>query len=337
VPPGFDLLDDDFGLEMLITGMSDFALEPGPRHEFSVELDTEPFPEFRGIRERLPDSRAPCPQEYGFLDTIGIHSDLTADFRRQPRGQTNKMAAMPAMSPANDLDALFALPLSEFTAARNVLVKRLKQEKRADEAARVQALAKPSIAAWAVNQLYWKHRNEFDRLLAAGARLSQAHAAQLSGKATDVKGPLAARREAASDLLRLAEKLLGDAGHSATPDTLRRIAMTLETLAVPGAPVAGRLTEDVAPLGFESLAAIVPVASKTKQPGPSANAALRMAEQQLEAARTAAEDAAESLAKAKAVAREAERRVQASTVEAERAAKALQDAEQRVEMLKRNL
>jgi hypothetical protein len=235
----------------------------------------------------------------------------------------------------NDVDALFALPLSEFTAGRNALIKRLKQDKRGDEAARVQALAKPPLSAWAVNQLYWRHRNEFDRLLAAGSLLSQAHVSQLSGKATDVHGPLAARREAMSVLLRLVDKLLRDSGHSAAPDTMRRIATTLETLSVPGALLPGRLTEDVASLGFESLAALVPVASKSKEPEPLAKAALKAAEQQLHAARTVADDAANSLAKARAVAKEADRRVQEWTIEAERAANALRDAEQTVERLKR--
>jgi hypothetical protein len=254
---------------------------------------------------------------------------------------------MRATDTDNDLDALFALPLSEFTAGRNALIKRLKQDKRGDQAERVQALAKPSISAWAVNQLYWKHRNEFDRLRAVGALLSQAHASQLSGKATDVHGPLAARREAVSALLRLADKLLHDAGHSATPETMRRIATTLETLStapsVPGAPVPGRLTEDVAPLGFESLAALVPgvkpPTSKSKEiPVASLTAAkdaLKTAERDLHKAQTAADDAAKSLAKAKTIAEEAGRLVHERSLEAERAAKALQDAEQAVERLKR--
>jgi hypothetical protein len=235
----------------------------------------------------------------------------------------------------NDVDALFALPLSEFTAGRNALIKRLKQAKRGDEVERVQELTKPSVSAWAVNQLYWKHRNEFDRLLAAGARLSQAHAAQLSGKATDVHGPMAARRESVSALLRLAETLLGDAGHNASSDTMRRIGTTLETLSVPGAPAPGRLTEDVAPLGFESLAGLVPVANKRKEPEPVSNAALKAAEQDLDKARTVVDNAANNLAQAKAVAREADRRVEEWTIKAEQAAAALLDAEQAVEKLKR--
>lgn len=235
----------------------------------------------------------------------------------------------------SDLDSLFTLPLSEFTAARNALIKQLKQEKRSDEAEKVQALAKPSVSAWAVNQLYWKHRDEFDRLLESGARLSQAHASQLSGKATDVQGPLAARREAVSVLLRLAEKLLHDAGHNPSPDTMRRIATTLETLSVPGAPAPGRLIEDVAPLGFESLAALVPVPGKPKESTPSEKAALKKAEQQVHQARAIADSTAKNLAKAKAAAKKANERVQECIVEVELAEKALQDAEQIFEMLKR--
>src|SRR5438128_2296594 len=94
----------------------------------------------------------------------------------------------------DDLDALFELPLTEFTVARNALAARLKKAGCGDEAARVKVLVKPSISAWAVNQLYWKHRHAFAGLIAAGVRLRRAHASQLAGKASDMHGPLAARR-----------------------------------------------------------------------------------------------------------------------------------------------
>src|SRR5437773_10087717 len=54
----------------------------------------------------------------------------------------------------SEVDRLYQLPLSEFTAARNALAKTLK----GDEAARVRALAKPTVVPWAVNQLYWRDR-----------------------------------------------------------------------------------------------------------------------------------------------------------------------------------
>ena len=86
---------------------------------------------------------------------------------------------MPGETP--DIDALFRLPLGEFTAARNALAAKLKNAQRADEAARVMGLAKPPVSAWAVNQLYWRHREPFERLLAAGDRLRTAQASQLRG------------------------------------------------------------------------------------------------------------------------------------------------------------
>lgn len=72
--------------------------------------------------------------------------------------------------PEDDVDALFRLPLAEFTGARNALAAKLKKSGRGDEAVRVKALAKPSISAWAVNQLYWNHREAFDRLIASAER-----------------------------------------------------------------------------------------------------------------------------------------------------------------------
>ena len=72
----------------------------------------------------------------------------------------------------DEIDALFTLPLAEFTSARNTLATRLKKEGRSHDADRVKLLGKPSISAWTVNQLYWEHRDAFDELIATGKRLS---------------------------------------------------------------------------------------------------------------------------------------------------------------------
>src|SRR5712664_2694536 len=85
----------------------------------------------------------------------------------------------------DDVDALYKLPLTEFTAARNALAGRLKQGGRGNEADFVKALVKPSISAWAVNQLYWKHRDAFDQLIATGERFRQAQASRLARKVAD--------------------------------------------------------------------------------------------------------------------------------------------------------
>src|SRR5262245_20943646 len=130
---------------------------------------------------------------------------------------------------ADEVDALFKLSLAEFTGERNALAARLKQYGRTDDANLVKALTKPSISAWAVNQLYWEYPDEFEELLAAGQRFRRAQASG-SAKVADMRSSLDARRNSLSHLSDLAASLLSDAGHSPTPDTLRRIATTLEAM-----------------------------------------------------------------------------------------------------------
>jgi hypothetical protein len=168
-----------------------------------------------------------------------------------------------------DVDALFSLPLAEFTGARNALAARLKKSGRGDEkeeAARVKALAKPSISAWAVNQLYWNHREAFDQLIAFADRFHKAQASRGGGKIADMRTALDARREALTYLSDLATSLLREAGpnpgQNPSPDTIHRITTTLEGISAYSSrrdgPRAGRLTHDVDPPGFESLASFVP-------------------------------------------------------------------------------
>jgi hypothetical protein len=160
-----------------------------------------------------------------------------------------------------DVDSLFKLPLAEFTGARNALAARLKQAGRGNDANLVKALAKPSISAWAVNQLYWNHREPFDGLLAAGERIRQGQGSGRARKVTDMRGSLETRRKALSHLSDLATSLLIDAGHSPTSDTIRRITTTLEALSAHASlsdgPTPGRLAQDVDPPGFESLASLM--------------------------------------------------------------------------------
>lgn len=155
----------------------------------------------------------------------------------------------------DEVDELYQLPLAEFTGARNALAARLKQNGRANDASLVKALQKPPISAWAVNQLFWNHREEFDELLAAGKRV---HKASLGGKAAELRGSLDARRESLAHLSDLAASLLSEAGHNPSLDTIRRITTTLEAVSAqaPSAdgPTLGRLSQDVDPPGFESLA-----------------------------------------------------------------------------------
>jgi hypothetical protein len=166
-----------------------------------------------------------------------------------------------------DVDALFRLPLAEFTGARNALAAKLKKSGRGDDAAGVKALGKPSVSAWAVNQLYWSHRAAFDRLVASGERFHKAQTSRSAAKVADIRATLEARRADLSKLSDIAASLLQDAGHNPSLDTIRRVTATLEGISAfaarsdvrhPWSP--GRLTEDVDPPGFESFASFVPVA-----------------------------------------------------------------------------
>lgn len=159
---------------------------------------------------------------------------------------------------SRDVDTLFKLPLAEFTAARNALVARLRKTGRQAEANDVKALAKPSVSAWVVNQLYWQHRDLFDRLIEAGDRVRRAHASRVASD--PARGLAAERRDAVMALEKAAADIARDGDHGTARDLMRRVTSTLEALSIygsqPGAPAAGRLTQDLEPPGFEAAASV---------------------------------------------------------------------------------
>ncbi len=227
----------------------------------------------------------------------------------------------------DEIDALFKLPLGEFTPARNALAARLKKAGEQAQADAVKALPKPSVPAWVVNQLYWRYREAFDRLLVAGDRFR---------KSPGTREFLEARRNAQAALVPIATSVLQDAGSSGTREMLRRITTTLEALAaygsLPDAPRAGRFTVELEPLGFDLLAGLLPpsgggrrgVEKHERVPNPAslkdareeerkrvaaaAKTAVRDGERALRTARSQAERTAATLDTAAKRAREAERR-----------------------------
>src|SRR5688572_5203791 len=130
------------------------------------------------------------------------------------------------------IDALYEGPLEAFVAGRNDLVKRLKGAGDRDAAAHVKALPKPSVSAWAMNQLWWHEREAFTALLDAGesVRRAQVQAAGPSEQAAAAKQ----RRACVDRLLAAAQTLLERAGHTAANATLRRIATSLDAAAAHG-------------------------------------------------------------------------------------------------------
>ena len=86
------------------------------------------------------------------------------------------------------IDALFQLPLDEFTQKRNALAKELAGESKKQ----VKFLTKPPLPIWAVNQLYWHDRPTYNALIDASEKLRTAHRSLLSG----LSGPKADIRKA---------------------------------------------------------------------------------------------------------------------------------------------
>jgi hypothetical protein len=258
----------------------------------------------------------------------------------------------------DEVDALFRLPLTEFISARKALAARLKKEGHGDQANRVKSLVKPSISAWAVNQLYWKHREAFGRLIATGQDFRRAQSSLLSGKVADLRGPLEVRREVLSELSALATALLGEAGgHNPTPDMIRRITTTLEAMSayasLPDDLAPGRLTQDVDPPGFDSLASFAPgaIQKRTKEPArvipfrkngaatkaqgkavPSSDARqIEKARQAKIASARALQEASRLLVKARARAQSAEAAQKKAQAEAKQKEKQRREAEERFE------
>jgi hypothetical protein len=158
-----------------------------------------------------------------------------------------------------EIDALFQLSLVEFTGARNALAKHLKNEGRTLDAERVKALAKPSSPAWAVNQLHWQDPKAIERLLGLGERVRKTQTGQL--KNADLRALIEEKKQMTMALLTKASAILEEAGLAASADSMRRVSATLESLAawghMEGVPRAGRLTADLDPPGFDTLAVLM--------------------------------------------------------------------------------
>jgi hypothetical protein len=152
-------------------------------------------------------------------------------------------------------DELFGLPPEEFVATRDEVARRLRREGDTEAARRVKALRRPSLSAWAVNQLARSQQQALEGLLVAGERLRAAHQAALAGgDAADLRAATRAEREAVAGLVSAALDRLREAGHPTTETTRDRIAATLHAGAA--SPEAadlvrhGRLTADLDPSGF---------------------------------------------------------------------------------------
>ena len=231
-----------------------------------------------------------------------------------------------------ELDRLFALPLDEFTQARNELARRAREEGQRARAARVMELRKPTLPAWVVNQLARRREVEVRRLIEAGERVAAAQADAMRGRGADEFQHARQEESRALQQLRAAAgDVLADAGRPSGGSldrvvaTLRAAALTEEGRSLLGQ---GRLTEELEPPGFEALAGVkvaarARVVPPKKRPGRVREAAPQRAEQ---------DDEAEQRRQLVATARKRVRELRAQLRESERRAK---QAERRAATLKK--
>jgi len=189
------------------------------------------------------------------------------------------------------LDRLYGMPLDEFVAARDEAARHLRHEGRGEVAARVGELRKPTVSAWAVNQLARRHADRLGELLERGDRLRAAHRAAVAGRGgSGLAAAGRAERQVVAELVRLAVHELEEAGRSASQAVRERIADTL--LAAARDPDAaklvrsGRLTRDLDPSGFGDLSP-----AGVDEVEPNGDAAVRQGHERRQAVRRARDEA----------------------------------------------
>ena len=237
------------------------------------------------------------------------------------------------------VDRLYGLPPAEFTGARNEAVRELRKAGRREDAERVKALRRPTVAAGAVNRLVREHRGEVDAFLSAAAALRDA---QFAGK-----GDLAAATRREREAL---GRLIGIGGEDVR-QTILAAAVDDDAAQL---LLQARLERELEPRGFGTLlahaggrrrlasvgrAAAAPAASPSQAPregiepgqepppgDPLARARVRRREAALTAARATERDARrrreqtqKELEKAASAVEQAQRELDKATAAVERA------------------
>lgn len=232
------------------------------------------------------------------------------------------------VEPVESAEDLYGLPLDNFTGARDGLAARLKDAGDTDSAKAVKALRKPTLPAWTVNQLARRESETLHRLM------------ELRDELTGTSGPdeirklAGERKTATASLLRRAEEILTDAGHSAGAGTLDDVAKTLQAGGSDDERVRllqGALDRPLSPSGFEGLGGFEAFAPETtaEEPEKVDRAPVRKAEKLAEAAAEAerlAADLGHRAERARKEAKELELDAESARKKAERARKKADEA-----------
>jgi DNA repair exonuclease SbcCD ATPase subunit len=261
---------------------------------------------------------------------------------------------------------LYTLPLDDFTTARNELAARLRKSGDRAAADQVKALPKPSITAWALNQVARRHRNLVDSLLASANELRSAQQQLLAGRnSAGFRAATQHERQAVTAIVRAAANVLAEDGHPPSKTTLDRLEASASAAAADADHGellrAGRLVRDLDPSGFGGLSTEafgfpsepIPFPSRSKpaagsasrHPGPRPVGPAPSARQQgpslsdqaeIAAARDAVRELQRQLATLRKEASDAERSAASARQAASKADRMLADAREAVEQAEKD-
>lgn len=133
---------------------------------------------------------------------------------------------------AREPDDLFRLRPEEFTAARNALAKRLRSDGERERAAEVQALRKPTMTAWALNQVAREQPGVVDRVVHAGEGLRSAMEKAIGGDRSDFQSAQSEERLSIQEAVDAASTVMEAAGVRVTETSRQRMTDTLRAAAV---------------------------------------------------------------------------------------------------------
>ncbi|WP_374456609.1 hypothetical protein [Nocardioides sp.] len=119
-------------------------------------------------------------------------------------------------------DELYALPLADFTPARDALVKEHKADKAL--AGSIKGLRKSSLAAWVVNLLVRRDPDQVDQVLAVGAALREA---QENLDAAQLREFTKQRRQLTASVTTSARRMAREEGVKVTQSVADQIEATL--------------------------------------------------------------------------------------------------------------
>ncbi|MGA5273735.1 hypothetical protein ACPCKL_07965 [Streptomyces cellulosae] len=229
------------------------------------------------------------------------------------------------------LDELYALPPSEFVARREEHAARARTRRRAQDARRIHAARRPTLAGWAANLLRRSRPEEAERFLELGRALREAYATL---DPSGLKELSAQRRRIVSEMSRQAAALAREAGHPLSDAVQRDVETTLRAvLAGPEAAAAweaGRVEGVLTPpseFGADAVAAAPPRRgpARARKPRTDTTPARKTKDEEAERRRAEREERA---ARAREEARAAKARLRERRTAREESAAALERAEE---------